>query len=57
MFTFCFGAGSRWTDGHPPKPVFWMHQLKKVTNAPRLDAEVLEQQVQKQLSSRQPAVK
>ena len=50
-----FGAGSRWTNGHPPAPVFWMHQLKRVTNAPRLDADVLRQEVHKQLSLKSTA--
>ena len=52
-----FGQDSRWTDGHPPTPVFWMHQQKKVTNAPRLDAEVLRKEVQKQLSLKSPSAK
>ena len=34
-----FGPETVWHQGEPPKPDFWMHQLRGVTNAPRLDAE------------------
>jgi hypothetical protein len=33
-----FGAHQRWEESGPPKPVFWMHQLHDVTQAPPLDA-------------------
>ena len=33
-----FGADQTWKEGQPPKPVFWMHQLHGVTQAPTLDA-------------------
>jgi hypothetical protein len=33
-----FGPHQTWREGQPPKPVFWMHQLHDVTQAPSLDA-------------------
>jgi hypothetical protein len=33
-----FGPHQTWTEAEPPKPVFWMHQLHSVTQAPTLDA-------------------
>jgi hypothetical protein len=35
-----FGPLQKWDEGTPPKPVFWMHQLHDVTQAPTLDAPV-----------------
>ena len=45
-----FAPETQWTNGPPPKPVFWMHQLSKITHAPRLDAQVLGQEMKRQLS-------
>jgi hypothetical protein len=42
-----FSPGTRWPDGPPPAPVFWMHQLSKVSHAPKLDARVLGQEIDK----------
>ncbi len=33
-----FGPDQKWDADAPPKPVFWMHQLHGVTQAPTLDA-------------------
>ncbi len=33
-----FGPDQKWEAGAPPKPLFWMHQLHGVTQAPMLDA-------------------
>jgi len=33
-----FGRQQTWEEDRPPKPVFWMHQLPGVTQAPPLDA-------------------
>ncbi len=41
-----FRRGVRWTGAMPPKPDFWMHQLGGVTNAPRLDPNVLREHVE-----------
>ena len=39
-----FGPEQTWTGDLPPKPLFWMHQLHDVTQAPVLDAETFSQQ-------------
>ncbi len=39
-----FDPSQKWPGDLPPKPVFWMHQLRGVTRAPRLDAHVFAQQ-------------
>jgi hypothetical protein len=39
-----FDPNQKWEGDLPPKPAFWMHQLRGVTRAPRLDARVLAQQ-------------
>ena len=41
-----YPRGVRWTAAAPPKPMFWMHQLAGVTDAPRLDADVFRQHVE-----------
>lgn len=41
-----FRRGVRWHGSVPPKPDFWMHQLGGVTNAPRLDPDVLRAHVE-----------
>jgi len=33
-----FGPDQTWSGTLPPKPMFWMHQLHDVTQAPPLDA-------------------
>lgn len=33
-----FDPNQKWDGDLPPKPAFWMHQLRGVTHAPRLDA-------------------
>jgi hypothetical protein len=35
-----YGADSQW-EKEPPQPGFWMHQLRGVTTAPRLDVPIL----------------
>jgi hypothetical protein len=40
-----FPRGVRWDSPAPPKPVYWMHQLAGVTNAPHLDPDVLKTHV------------
>lgn len=35
-----YQPGVLWKDDLPPKPVFWMHQLAHVKNAPRLDSKI-----------------
>jgi hypothetical protein len=35
-----YGRHQTWNETTPPKPVFWMHQLHGVTQAPTLDAPV-----------------
>jgi hypothetical protein len=35
---FLFGPHQTWNETALPKPVFWMHQLYGVTQAPTLDA-------------------
>lgn len=32
-----YGPGQVWGENGPPKPIFWMHQLRGVTRAPILD--------------------
>lgn len=44
-----YPRGVRWTAAKPPRPAFWMHQLGGVTNAPRFDADVLRERVEKAL--------
>ncbi len=44
-----FPRGVQWTAAAPPKPIFWMHQLGGVTNAPRLDPDVFRQHVERSL--------
>jgi hypothetical protein len=39
-----YGPGARWEGQEPPRPDFWMHQLK-VTNAPDLDADEFAERV------------
>ena len=34
---FLFGPHQTWKETAPPQPVFWMHQLYGVTQAPALD--------------------
>lgn len=46
-----YPRGVQWTSAAPPRPVFWMHQLGGVTNAPRLDPEVFRQHVERWLSA------
>jgi hypothetical protein len=52
-----FSPGTLWTNHSPPAPVFWMHQLKGVAHAPRLDAPILAQEVKKELSRKASAAK
>jgi hypothetical protein len=33
-----YGPHQVWDEAGPPKPVFWMHQLHGITQAPTLDA-------------------
>jgi hypothetical protein len=35
-----YDADARWDGDEPPKPLFWMHQLRGVDNGPLLDAGV-----------------
>lgn len=46
-----FRRGVRWTETMPPKPDFWMHQLGGITNAPRLDPNVLRNHVERLLQA------
>ena len=41
-----FGPETRWEDGVPPLPTFWMHQLGESVDAPALDAAVFAQRAQ-----------
>lgn len=34
-----FDADARWTDGGPPRPIWWEHQLGDLLPSRRLDAE------------------
>lgn len=45
-----FHRGTQWTGQAPPTPVYWMHQLKGVPQAPHLDATVLGVEIRKELS-------
>lgn len=47
-----FPRGTRWTSQTPPAPAYWMHQLSKVSQAPRLDAGILGQEINRELSRR-----
>ena len=47
-----FGPETRWEDGAPPRPAFWMHQLGDGVDAPRLDATVFGEKVQSLLENR-----
>ena len=40
-----YEADARWDGPEPPKPIFWMHQLSGVNNAPRLDANVFAERI------------
>lgn len=40
-----YPRGARWAAASPPKPIFWMHQLSGVTNAPHLDPDVFRDHV------------
>jgi hypothetical protein len=42
-----FGRGTRWEGRQPPTPPFWMHQLGRVVQAPKLDAQVLGEEIKK----------
>jgi hypothetical protein len=37
---FLFERDATWEGGEVPKPSYWMHQLRGVTQAPRLDASI-----------------
>jgi len=40
-----YPRGVKWVAAAPPKPIFWMHQLSGVTNAPHLDPDVFREHV------------
>lgn len=40
-----FGPETRWDDGAPPLPTFWMHQLGSNVKGPRLNAAVFGEKV------------
>lgn len=44
-----FARGTRWIGATPPKPAFWMHQMGGVTDAPRLNPDVLRARVDRLL--------
>jgi hypothetical protein len=46
-----YGPDARWDGPEPPKPMFWMHQLRFVDNGPLLDANVFGEHVQRALVS------
>ena len=45
-----YGPDSRWEGEQPPKPLFWMHQLRGVDNGPLLDAGVFGDRVEAALA-------
>lgn len=47
-----YGPEARWDGPEPPRPVYWMHQLRGVDNGPLLDATVLATAVRRALTSR-----
>ncbi len=50
-----FGPETRWEDGAPPLPTFWMHQLGDSVNAPPLEPAVFGKRVQTLLENRNGA--
>lgn len=45
-----YGAGTKWQNGDPPIPDFWMHQLGGVEHAPRFDPGAFESKVREFLN-------
>lgn len=45
-----YGAGTKWQSADPPVPDFWMHQLRGVEDAPRLDSSAFESKVREFLN-------
>ena len=45
-----YGAGARWEQESPASPDFWMHQLDRVTNAPRFDQSDFRSRLEKMLN-------
>ena len=48
-----FEPGIVWHQEEPPKPDFWMHQLRGVTNAPRLNPDEFARRAAQLLNARQ----
>ena len=46
-----YGPDARWDGASPPRPDFWMHQLRGVENAPDLDREVFGQRLAQTLAA------
>lgn len=45
-----YPRGVKW-EAEPPKPVYWQHQLGRVTDAPRLDGQAFVGELRKALGS------
>jgi len=45
-----YGPEARWDGAEPPRPSYWMHQLRGVDNGPFLDAAVFAGAVRRALS-------
>lgn len=48
-----YGPEARWDAAEPPRPAFWMHQLRGVDNGPLLDVVALAERVRQMLASHQ----
>ena len=47
---FLYGAEAKWKDDAPPKPDFWMHQIR-VKNVPHLNQEEFESKTKQLLNN------
>lgn len=46
-----YGPDARWDGPEPPRPLYWMHQLRGVDNGPFLDAAVFADAVRRALAT------
>lgn len=49
-----YGPEARWDGPEPPRPTYWMHQLRGVDNGPLLDAAVFASAVRRALAGGPP---